>query len=171
VAVRAYTVSFVGPAGVRHSVDMTAESVYEAAALGLSRLQRDEWADQIARYFMDSIVVSVGSAISDEGLGAFVEQKGGYASGSDTARDWCVERGESAVWLSLEPRTFDQGRWIDRLNQDKIVLTVSRDEGSLPLAFELATEVADQWNGIVWCSEVPGWQEEYSSWLKKHRGA
>ena len=27
---------------------MTAESVYEAAALGLSRLRRDEWADQIA---------------------------------------------------------------------------------------------------------------------------
>jgi hypothetical protein len=27
---------------------VTAESVYEAAALGLSRLRRDEWADQIA---------------------------------------------------------------------------------------------------------------------------
>ena len=48
VAVRACTVSFVGPSGVRHSVDVTAESVYEAAALGLSRLRRDEWADQIA---------------------------------------------------------------------------------------------------------------------------
>jgi hypothetical protein len=29
-------------------VDVSAESVYEAAALGLSRLRRDEWADQIA---------------------------------------------------------------------------------------------------------------------------
>jgi hypothetical protein len=48
VAVRACTVSFVGPSGIRHSVDVTAESVYEAAALGLSRLRRDEWADQIA---------------------------------------------------------------------------------------------------------------------------
>jgi hypothetical protein len=28
--------------------DVSAESVYEAAALGLSRLRRDEWADQIA---------------------------------------------------------------------------------------------------------------------------
>ena len=27
---------------------VTAECVYEAAALGLSRLRRDEWADQIA---------------------------------------------------------------------------------------------------------------------------
>ena len=48
MAVRACTVSFTGPSGVRHSVDVTAESVYEAAALGLSRLRRDEWADQIA---------------------------------------------------------------------------------------------------------------------------
>ena len=29
-------------------MDVTAESVFEAAALGLSRLRRDEWADQIA---------------------------------------------------------------------------------------------------------------------------
>ena len=48
MAVRACTVSFVGPSGVRVSVDVSAESVYEAAALGLSRLRRDEWADQIA---------------------------------------------------------------------------------------------------------------------------
>ena len=48
VAVRACTVSFTGPSGVCHSVDVTAESVYEAAALGLSRLRSDEWADQIA---------------------------------------------------------------------------------------------------------------------------
>jgi hypothetical protein len=48
VAVRACTVSFTGPSGVRHSVDVSAESVYEAAALGLSRLRRDEWTDQIA---------------------------------------------------------------------------------------------------------------------------
>jgi hypothetical protein len=48
VAVRACTVSFTGPSGVRHSVDVSAESVYEAAALGLSRLRRDEWADRIA---------------------------------------------------------------------------------------------------------------------------
>jgi hypothetical protein len=41
-------VSFISPSGVRHSVDVSAESVYEAAAFGPSRLRRDEWADQIA---------------------------------------------------------------------------------------------------------------------------
>jgi hypothetical protein len=41
VAVRTCTVSFIGLSGIRHSVDVTAESVYEAAALGVSA--RREW--------------------------------------------------------------------------------------------------------------------------------
>jgi len=41
-------VSFVGPTGVRHSVEVTSESLYEAAILGISLLRRDEWADPIA---------------------------------------------------------------------------------------------------------------------------
>jgi hypothetical protein len=46
---RSLLIGLNGPtSGVRHSVDVTAESVYEAAALGLSLLRRDEWADQIA---------------------------------------------------------------------------------------------------------------------------
>jgi hypothetical protein len=48
VALRACSVSFVGPTGVRHSVDVTAESLYEAAAMGLSRFRQDGWVDKIA---------------------------------------------------------------------------------------------------------------------------
>ncbi len=48
VALRTCTVSFSGPSGVRHSVEVTAESVYEAAALGVSALRKNEWADAIA---------------------------------------------------------------------------------------------------------------------------
>jgi hypothetical protein len=48
VAQRACSVSFVGPSGVRHSVDVTAESLYEAAILGVAALRADRWADQIA---------------------------------------------------------------------------------------------------------------------------
>src|SRR5262249_37451835 len=47
VVFRTGTVSFVGPSGVRHSVGVTAESVYEAAALGVSALNSG-WADAIA---------------------------------------------------------------------------------------------------------------------------
>jgi hypothetical protein len=48
VALRTCTVSFTGTSGVRHSVDVTAESVYEAAALGVSALRRNGWADAVA---------------------------------------------------------------------------------------------------------------------------
>jgi len=49
VALRTCTVSFTGPSGVRQSVEVMAESIYEAAALGVSALKSDGWADAIAR--------------------------------------------------------------------------------------------------------------------------
>ena len=48
MALRTCTVSFTGPSGIRHSVEVTAESIYETAALGVSALKRDGWADAIA---------------------------------------------------------------------------------------------------------------------------
>jgi hypothetical protein len=48
VALRTCTVSFTGTSGVRHSVDVTAEFVFEAAALGVSALRRNGWADAVA---------------------------------------------------------------------------------------------------------------------------
>ena len=41
-------ISSTGPSGVRHSVEVAAESVYEAAALGVSVLRKHEWTDAIA---------------------------------------------------------------------------------------------------------------------------
>lgn len=43
VAAKAATVSFVDPGGIRHSVEVAAESLFEAAALGIARLKRDGW--------------------------------------------------------------------------------------------------------------------------------
>lgn len=48
MGLRTCTVSFTGPSGIRHSVDVTAESLYEAAALGVSALKRAGWVDVIA---------------------------------------------------------------------------------------------------------------------------
>ena len=48
MALRTCTVSFAGPSGVRHSVEVTAESIYEAAALGVSALKNSGWTDVIA---------------------------------------------------------------------------------------------------------------------------
>jgi hypothetical protein len=48
VALRTCTVSFTSPSGVRHSVEVTAESIYEAAAFGVSALKNSGWTDAIA---------------------------------------------------------------------------------------------------------------------------
>lgn len=42
------TVSFTGSSGIWHAVEVTAESIYEAAALGVSALKNSGWADAIA---------------------------------------------------------------------------------------------------------------------------
>ena len=45
---RSCLVSFTGPTGIRHSVEVTADSLYEAAALGLSLLRKGDWTDPVA---------------------------------------------------------------------------------------------------------------------------
>ena len=45
---RTCTVSFTGPSGIRHAVDVNAESVYEAAAMGVSALKKSAWTEAIA---------------------------------------------------------------------------------------------------------------------------
>jgi hypothetical protein len=47
VAVRACVVSFAGERGVRHFVEVTAETLYEAAAQALAVFKASEWADAI----------------------------------------------------------------------------------------------------------------------------
>jgi len=48
VAVRTCTVSFTGPSGIRHSVDVEAESLYEAAVLATCRFRKDIWGEAVA---------------------------------------------------------------------------------------------------------------------------
>jgi hypothetical protein len=43
VGLRLCTVSFKAATGISHSVEVEAESLYEAAALGLARLKEDGW--------------------------------------------------------------------------------------------------------------------------------
>ncbi|HEX2460746.1 MAG TPA: hypothetical protein VHJ58_11415 [Vicinamibacterales bacterium] len=43
MAVRTCVVAFNSPSGIAHSVEVNAETLSEAAALGLARLKRDGW--------------------------------------------------------------------------------------------------------------------------------
>ena len=49
MATRTCAVSFMDARGIRHSVEVEAESLYEAAVLGIRRLNEDAWADKIGR--------------------------------------------------------------------------------------------------------------------------
>ncbi len=44
---KACSVSFRGGSGVRHSIDLEAETVYEAAIRGVHLLKKDGWIDNI----------------------------------------------------------------------------------------------------------------------------
>jgi hypothetical protein len=48
VPLRSCTVSFTAPSGTRHSTEVQAESVYEAAAVGLAILRKDGWTPSAA---------------------------------------------------------------------------------------------------------------------------
>jgi hypothetical protein len=48
VAVRHCTVSFKDARGICHSVDVEAESLYEAVVVAVSRFRKDPWAGQLA---------------------------------------------------------------------------------------------------------------------------
>ena len=43
VPAKQVSVSFIDPGGIRHSVEVEAETLFEAAALGISRLKKDGW--------------------------------------------------------------------------------------------------------------------------------
>jgi hypothetical protein len=47
VAVRACTVSFKDMRGIRHGVEVEAESLYEAVVLAVTRLRDDPWIEQV----------------------------------------------------------------------------------------------------------------------------
>ena len=47
VAVRICTVSYTGPSGIRHSVEVEAESLYEAAVLAVKRFRQDVWGEAV----------------------------------------------------------------------------------------------------------------------------
>jgi hypothetical protein len=47
VSVRSCTVSFKDVQGIRHGVEVEAESLYEAAVFGIQRLNRDPWLEKI----------------------------------------------------------------------------------------------------------------------------
>ena len=57
VAPRACIASCIGPRGSKHSVEVTADSLYEAVAQGLRAFRDGDWVDDIGRGHTISVVV------------------------------------------------------------------------------------------------------------------
>jgi hypothetical protein len=57
VTLRACTVAVKDVQGVEHSVDVTAETLYEAIATALAALQKDNWVGEIGQGFATVSVV------------------------------------------------------------------------------------------------------------------
>jgi hypothetical protein len=47
-AIRTRTLSYTGPTGIHHSVEVQAETPFEAAGMGLALLRKADWIDPIA---------------------------------------------------------------------------------------------------------------------------
>ena len=58
---RPCVVSFVDSTGIRHSIEVAAESLYEAAALGVREFRRHPWTDGMEPGAMTNLAVSVKS--------------------------------------------------------------------------------------------------------------
>src|ERR1700704_5243770 len=57
VTLKACTVSFKDSRGVRHAAEVEAESLYEAAVLGVTRLNHDAWIEKIGPATVLDIVI------------------------------------------------------------------------------------------------------------------
>jgi hypothetical protein len=56
-------VSFTGPSGIRHSISVEAESLYEAAVLAVTRFRKNVWGEQVGSGIGLDIEVREASAV------------------------------------------------------------------------------------------------------------
>jgi hypothetical protein len=62
MSLRVCTVGFKSPTGISHSVEVEAETLYEAAGLGLARLKKDGWIEGLGPETKLEIVVRAPAA-------------------------------------------------------------------------------------------------------------
>jgi len=61
---RTCTVSFVDSAGIRHSIEVAAESLYEAAALAIKTFRQHPWTDGIEPGTMTKLEVNIKAPVT-----------------------------------------------------------------------------------------------------------
>jgi hypothetical protein len=61
---RPCSVSFIGTSGIRHGVDVEAESLYEAAVKAITRFRADPWMEQLGTAIPLDIEIRESSALT-----------------------------------------------------------------------------------------------------------
>jgi hypothetical protein len=117
---------------------------------------------------MDSIRVTVPCQLSAETVRRFMERQRADLIESPIGVHWSLVRGDAAVDVYADAALGAENRSAGHSGSGAIDLVVSRREGSLWLAFDLAHTMIDTWGGTLCCGRVPGWDDEHSTWLAAH---
>ena len=112
--------------------------------------------------------------VTDESLARLMQVKGARLT-SGPGRQYCLERRDTAVYISFEEESHRDLDSIERLKtqlpwtpRSVILLTVSRSEGSLFLAFEAANCMARRWKGFIDWGGLDQWKEWFHEWERSH---
>ena len=124
---------------------------------------------------METISILCQSELTEKDLFDFVDEEGGHPI-SGQFGGFCIERGAPAVFLSIEAERFrDWARIKDRhpklstAIKTVLLITMSRQEGTEFLCFEIATKIANRWNGVIDWEGLACYPEFYKRWLDNQK--
>lgn len=124
---------------------------------------------------METFVLAFPKHIAPELLDSFLKARGAYST-SHQGGQYRLSRDAAAVYISVEDEASTDADSLDRLHKKAqwsprsvILLTVSRREGSLLLAFEVAESLATQWNGFIDWAGLDQWENWFVEWKQANK--
>jgi hypothetical protein len=123
---------------------------------------------------METFIIACQQKVSTTTFAALMEATGAHPTSGVSS--YCLKRNNTAVYISLESDSELDRDTLDRLQRkltwtprSVILVTVSRRQGSVFLAFEVATTIAEQWEGVIDWAGLYQWEEWFQSWQQAHR--
>jgi hypothetical protein len=123
---------------------------------------------------MDTIRIACREVVSPASFGALMNGEGAHTSGNDDG--YSLERGDAIIFLSIEDQADRDVDSLDRIRpilswapHTSILVTVGRHEGSLFLAFELASAIAARWNGLIHWGGLDQWEQWFQDWQQSRK--
>ena len=119
---------------------------------------------------METFSVLTPTALSVDDMAAFLKEAGGHIIDGQVGYG-CIEAGPAAVYVGIEAekdRDWEAIRtslptspsWL----RSVILLTVSRGQGSIELAFQVVEKIIERWGGSISWDGLDDWEKQYRSW-------